>query len=125
MTLQSKSGTVEQQINSQLERANAALPQSVKQDIAAARFQAQARAKALSLNKKKSGWRNWHTSLPATLTSVAVALTVVVLVSYKQTPVIPVLPAELFTDEIPLEDFALLEDLEFADWLAEQQEVLL
>jgi hypothetical protein len=50
---------------------------------------------------------------------------VVVLVSYKQTPLIPVLPAELLTLDVPLEDLTLLEDLEFADWLAEQQEVLL
>jgi hypothetical protein len=123
MTLQSKSGTGEQQINSRLDQANAALPQSVKQDIGAARLNAQ--AKALALTKKKTTVHNWHFTLPATFTSVGVALAVVVLVSYKQTPLIPVLPAELLTLDVPLEDLTLLEDLEFADWLAEQQEVLL
>ncbi|WP_199610982.1 hypothetical protein [Flocculibacter collagenilyticus] len=34
---------------------------------------------------------------------------------------IPQLPAELVEEELPLEDLALLQDLEFADWLSEQQ----
>jgi hypothetical protein len=123
MTLQSKSDSGEQKINSQLDQANAALPQSVKQDIGAARLNAQ--AKALALSKKRKTVRSWDFTLPASFTSVGVALVVVVLVNYKQTPVIPVLPAELLTLDVPLEDLTLLEDLEFANWLAEEQEVLL
>jgi hypothetical protein len=123
MTLQSKSDSGEQKINSRLDQANAALPQSVKQDIGAARLNAQ--AKALALSKKRKTVRSWDFTLPASFTSVGVALVVVVLVNYKQTPVIPVLPAELLTLDVPLEDLTLLEDLEFANWLAEEQEVLL
>ncbi len=120
MTSASKQTQLEQQLNAQLEQANADLPESVKQDIASARMQALAQAKA---NQQAKGFK--ATFVPATFASVGVALAVVALVSYQQPPAIPAMPAELYATDMPSEDLALLEDLEFANWLLEQQEVLL
>ena len=121
MTSKSSSTNVEQLVNAKLDQANAALPLSVRQDIAAARIQAQAKAQRPGI----ASTFHWHSGWSTAIASVGVALAVVVLVSYQANPVIPAIPAALLAEEIPLEDLAMLEELEFANWLAEQEEVLL
>jgi hypothetical protein len=37
---------------------------------------------------------------------------------------LPPLPSNLFVQDIPVEDLAMLEELEFANWLAEQKEMV-
>ncbi|MGS2721100.1 hypothetical protein [Paraglaciecola aestuariivivens] len=121
MTSKSKQALVEHQVNRQLDQANAALPEQVKLDIATARLQAQAMAKA----KQQPRLKPRISIMPASFATLGVAILVAALVSYQPNPKIPALPAAILTEEVPLEDLALLEDLEFANWLAEQQEVLL
>ena len=52
---------------------------------------------------------------------IAATITIVVSLRYFSVNAIPALPIAMMTTEIPLEDFALLEDLEFVTWLAENE----
>lgn len=116
-----------------LDTADGDLSEEVLSDIAQARMKAIAAAR-----QKKAGWsRNLIRSFDRTIDSVrfslsldnykvaaplAVAVAVTVLVSYDQNNQIPALPAELLSGDVPTEELAMLEDLEFASWLAEQQQ---
>ena len=123
---------LEKQINSHLDKANDALSEDIQNDIHKARVRAIAQAKLKANTLPYSTTRQilssinlqhiFTTKLIYTATPVALAL--LVLISYKPIKTIPALPGSFYSEDVPMEDLAMLEDLEFADWLAEQQEVL-
>ena len=113
------------EIYQHLDDANQAMTAEVRQDIANIR-QAALRQMHNHVPEEQSGhrWADWlgfngHTSFKLAM-PVAVAVAMLVLVSYTSQEAIPVLPVDLAYEEVPTEDLALLEDLEFASWLAEQ-----
>ena len=123
MTSASEQQQTETIVNQHLDNANQQLPAHVRNDIRRARQ----RALAAQTLRKTGYWQRiidwlsaykWALSMP---TGVAVA--VLILVSYNSTHSIEALPMDMLTTDIPSEDLELLEDLEFATWLAEQQEV--
>lgn len=144
MTLQSKSAQsasamdnsrVEKTVIESIEQANASLSDDVLSEIAQARINAikLARQQASDgnlrhrLRRQLSRITDWlrqqialdNLTLAAPL---AVAVVVTVLVSYDQSNPIPALPAEILAGDVPTEELAMLEELEFASWLAEQQQ---
>lgn len=56
---------------------------------------------------------------------VAAVVMVVVLVKYVSVDAIPELPVVMMAADVPTEDFAMLEDLEFVTWLAENEQSIL
>ena len=131
MTSQSKwspPGKVEEQVVASLEDANQQLSQEALSDIARARHNALAAARIAA--KERHSWfqelKRWQ--FPGLVNNikfaapVALAVTVGLLVSYTNTETIPVLPAEILSGDVPLEELAMLEELEFASWLAEQEQ---
>jgi hypothetical protein len=110
------------QVVDALDTSNQQLPTHIREDIRLVRQQAMRDAKAVNGKKTRTlrlpqlAW----VGAPA-----AVALTFIMLVNYPGANDIPALPADMLFVEIPSEDLALLEDLEFAQWLAQQQQVLL
>ena len=113
-----------------LEHANAELSDSVLDDIAQARMNA---IRAAHQQGEMSPFQRYLRATTEMLrrellvnnlkfaAPLAVAVVVTVLVSYDQSNSIPAFPAELMSGDIPSEELAMLEDLEFASWLAEQQ----
>ncbi len=128
MASQSDTQKVQKVVAESLDQANASLTESQRADITQARLNA---IKLASQQKPSQRWlgrlfeklkpvwllQNYHLAAPA-----AVAVIVAVLVSYNQVETVPAIPAELMLGEVPLEELALLEDLEFASWLAEQEQ---
>lgn len=126
-----ETGSVEKNIHDALEAANADMMDEVLGDIAQVRMNA---IRAAQAQKPKSALNKW---LNRTLewgrydflvdnarvaAPLAVAVVVTLLVSYNQNDTAPVIPAEFLTGDVPTEELAMLEDLEFASWLAEQQQ---
>jgi hypothetical protein len=120
-------------VKQSLDEANKALPEHVSRDISRARIQALAKARIYSSKQAKGSGAQVLESLrrlltpnfPKVFAPLAVAALLVVLVSYPQTDTFPAFPGELLIADVPMEDFALLEELEFADWLAEEQQEVL
>ncbi len=54
--------------------------------------------------------------------SVAVAVMIAISVNYASFETIPELPLAMMATEVPSEDFAMLEELEFVTWLAENEQ---
>lgn len=122
---------VEKQVISTLEQANSGLSDDVLSDIAQARLNALRKAQETSpkpfLTQHIQGMYEWlrydlfvHNYKMAA--PLAVAVVVTVLVSYTKDNSVPVLPVEFLSDDVLTEELAMLEDLEFANWLAEQQQ---
>jgi len=76
----------------------------------------------LKLTNRLQSWISLQKMAP-----IALAVCLAILVNYLNQPandfgdvvVVQPIPAELFTAQIPTEDIALLQDLEFASWLSE------
>ncbi|WP_293751107.1 hypothetical protein [uncultured Paraglaciecola sp.] len=123
---------LEKQINSHLDKANEALSEDIQNDIHQARVMAIAQAKLKVNTLSDSTARRIVSNISlrhmfskkVIYTTTPIALALLILVSYQPTKTIPALPMGLYSEDVPMEDLAMLEDLEFADWLAEQQEVL-
>lgn len=126
---------LERKVIDSLERANGCLSDEVVSDIARARMNAVAAAKRQGgrtnlnqlIKRRLSVISDWLCSQASvgkiTLAApMAVAVIVTVLVSYNHSNPIPAIPAEIFSGEVPTEELAMLEELEFASWLAEQQQ---
>ena len=100
------------------------MPQKASDDIY------QARMKALNAyqNKAKIGANKgigatWFSSpFPKVALPVAAAVLVAVSLNYHTTASVPELPLAMMTEEMPIEDLALLEELEFVTWLAENEQ---
>ena len=124
MTSKFDDQALQQKINAELDSANAQLSDSVMSDIAMARQRALSQAARAGekspANLGLSRWfenRTLQVAVPA-----AFAVAAVMLVSYQSNEVVPMLPAEFLTADVPMEDLSLLEDLEFASWLAQQEQ---
>lgn len=123
---------LEKQINSHLDKANDTLSENVQNDIRQARVRAVAQAKLKVNTLQHPTTRHIISSInlqhiftkKVIFTATPIALTLLVLVNYTPSRTIPALPEGFYSVDVPMEDLAMLEDLEFVDWLAEQQEVL-
>lgn len=131
MTSNSEQDKVSRKAVQALERANDRLSDDVLADIHNAREQAlnQAQHKPARLRLVQSLLNRWQRMRSEVLVHqfryaapVAVAVIVAVLVSYDSDKAIPALPEAFLSDDIPGEELAMLEELEFASWLAEQQQ---
>ena len=114
-------------VNSSLDQSVEQLSASIKSDIAQARVKALSKLKQNKQNKQKSNILNVIKSYlvsPAISVGLPVAAAVVVVISMKYMPVesIPELPLAMMATEIPNEDFAMLAELEFVTWLAENEQ---
>lgn len=110
--------------NTHLDNANASLPQHIKDDVARARQAALQQARQAPASSLSTWDKVRERFTPVTLMQVsvpvAVAVMVTMLVSYSSDEHIPALPVQLLTENVPAEDLDMLEELEFATWLAEQ-----
>jgi len=114
-----------QSVNSALNHSVDTLPESTLTDIA--------RVRALALNSKNVQL-NLQKSILDTIIAwlfnpmfkigvpVAAAITIFISVNYVSVDTIPELPLAMMAADIPTEDFAMLEDLEFITWLAENEQ---
>ena len=134
MTTASKQKKLEQLANEALDNSiEHQLSVSVQEDIKAARIRALNAAKPSksTANDAAKPWQGIKTLLSCqVMVPSAVAVALVILVNYTQIfPAdsstelvqIPPLPAEVMDDTIPSEDLRLLQDIEFAHWLATQE----
>lgn len=125
------------QVIAELDAANQTLPDAVEQDISMARQRALMQAR----NAKRGVQPNNNhitsdkfkkTPLWAWGTPAAVAMVAMLLVSYEPNQAVVTIPTEMLSGELTSDDMHLIsdmeftQDLEFADWLAQQeQEALL
>ncbi len=125
---------LEKRVVEQLDSAEHALSQDVVNDIAQARVQAVQKARMAKAQKQYKGHASslpWR--LPALVlgTPAAVAFVALLLVSYGPNKAIPELPVGVILGDVAVDDLALIndmeftQDLEFADWLAQQNEEVL
>lgn len=114
-----------------LDAAVERMPAQTKTDIASARMNAlrvlkqqQAAPERLSYIQQVTHWVTQPFSKVAF--PVAAAVLVAVSLNYQTAEPIPQLPLAMMNEEVPAEDLAMLEDLEFVTWLAENpQEAML
>jgi len=118
---------IKQKVNSQLDDSIAHLSQQVQGDIA------QARMKALAKVNTQTGISGTYLfiervknalSLPRLMivgTPIAAAVVLTFLVKPTSIDSLPEFPMALMSSELPTEDLALLEDLEFVTWLAKNE----
>ncbi|MBD1388497.1 hypothetical protein IC617_03565 [Neiella sp. HB171785] len=125
MTSTSNNKEVEQLVNQQLDASNEQLTTSARNDISQARLAAlragqnQRQYRSEQSNSVLAPFFNrprWQYAMPV------VALAAIMLVTYPSPETIPALPHELMSADVPNADLALLEDLEFATWLAQRQQ---
>lgn len=117
-------GAIEQLVNNALDQSNVQMPASVAADLAHAR---KAALDATKGNQTKQGsWGfipQWLAEpIPRIMVPGAAAAVLAVVISYSMVDPIPALPAGMVTADIPAEDLAMLEDLEFVSWLAENEQ---
>lgn len=116
---------IEKQVTDLLDESEKQLSSKVKHDIRMATRAAVLRARHEQSAKKSIVERfvqptmQFKFALPAFL---AVALLYGMNINNPES--IPALPANMLAMDLPPEDLGLLEDLEFADWLAEQEVTL-
>lgn len=80
-----------------------------------------ARVRAIALNQGNVQARS-NTSVVNIGVSVAAAVMIAISVNYVSFETIPELPLAMMATEVPSEDFAMLEELEFVTWLAENEQ---
>lgn len=125
MTLKSEQQPIEQKVVEVLDSAEQGLPVGVKNDLAMARrkavLQAQRQTSSGSrlINKLMKPLTEVKFAFPAVL-----AIALLYIINVDQPNSVPTLPANMLSMDLPTEDLALLEDLEFANWLAEQEVTL-
>jgi len=107
-----------------LESSAKQLPQQTQDDIAHARQTAlkvlRAQQTSTTEHSLMQQVGNWVTQ-PFSKVAFPVAAVVLVAVSlsYSTSEQLPQLPLAMASEEVPTEDFTMLEDLEFVTWLAE------
>jgi len=114
-----------QSVNNALNHSVNTLPESTLADLA------RVRAHALNSNNVQMSSQN---SIIDTVIAwlfnpmfkigipVAAAITIFISVNYVSVEAIPELPLAMMAADIPTEDFAMLEDLEFITWLAKNEQ---
>ncbi len=120
---ESKSSDITQLTNRALDQSVNKLPDKTLADLA------QVRAAALEYSKIKPeqplAKRLYHYISDHLLVNitvpVAAALVVVFSMKYVTPNTIPAMPIAMLTNEVPTEDLAMLEDLEFITWLAKNE----
>ncbi len=125
MTLPSDndSGHVEQRINQALDHSVEQLPQTTKDSL----YKARLTALSAMHNKAKPKNLSWQIRqliahpLPKVAVPVTAALLVALSWQYGTVESVPQLPIAMMSEDMPSEDLALLEDLEFVTWLAQEQ----
>lgn len=111
-------------VQRQLDAADEMLPDEIKASITDTRLAALREARRLQLQGDgKAEGSFWQRLTPRywPVAPAALAVALAVYVSYNMNDTIPALPADLLAAEMPPEDLSLLQDLEFADWLAQQE----
>ena len=99
------------------------LSDNAKSDLMAARHAA---LRAARQTDTKPGWAaqigQWL-AMPTTKAAVPVAAAVLIALSltYETAQPVPALPVAMVDGDVPTEDLALLEDLDFVTWLAENE----
>ncbi len=125
MTLKSEQQPIEQKVVEALDSAEQGLPVGVKYDLAMARRKA-----VLQAQRQTSSGSRLINKLAMPLTEIkfafpaVLAIALLYIVNVDQPNSVPTLPANMLSMDLPTEDLALLEDLEFANWLAEQEVTL-
>ena len=114
-----------QSVNNALDHSVDSLPESTLADLA------RVRAVALNSNNIQS---SSHKSIVDTfiaclfnpMIKIGVPVAAVIMISlsvkYASVEVIPELPLAMMAADVPTEDFAMLEDLEFVTWLAKNEQ---
>jgi len=122
-----KQNKVEKTITAALDQSIDQMSASTLTDIADVRRQALAH---LNVEKSKNSLidivKKWL-MMPPVAAGLPVAFAIMVTISIKDTEMdsIPELPLAMMITEVPNEDFAMLEDLEFVAWLAENEQSIL
>lgn len=112
-------------VNDELDHAVSNIPDNILADIARVRATAlnqsngQVTSKASIIDKCISWLFNPLIKIGV---PVAVAVMIAVSVRYVSVDTIPELPLAMMATDVPNEDFAMLEDLEFVTWLAENEQ---
>lgn len=123
-----ETNNLENQINTVLDDVNAELTSQQCDDISQARIQAIKLAKVRNtfdfsvLSFMQSMLQKQHMMVA---TPLAFSALLIFFVSFNTSDTLPHLPTNFFSDDVPMEDLTMLEELEFANWLAEQQEMVL
>jgi len=112
-----------QSVKDALDHAVSHLPENIVTDIARARTVALNNALTSSKKSVFDTCLAWL-SMPVVNVGGAVtaAIMVAISINYVSVDAIPELPVAMMATEMPHEDFALLEDLEFVTWLAENEQ---
>lgn len=125
MTSKSEQQLIEQKIVESLNSAEQDLPVETKNELSLARRAAILQARRAQ-HTQSSLWRKLVGSITeikfALPASLAIAL--LYIVNIEQPNSVPAFPADMLSMDLPSEDLELLEDLEFANWLAEQEVTL-
>jgi len=124
----------EQEIIKQLDNSVDRLSVNQLNDIAQARVAALTKLNVHNVNPEdniKQSGISWSEILKSYIVErvssiklalpVAASIALVISLTYFQAESIPELPVAMMATEFPLEDFAMLEDLEFVTWLAENE----
>jgi len=114
-----------QTANNALDFSAKNLPENILSDIARVRTNAlnQDYATVVSKSSIVDTWLTWLFNPMVNLgIPVVAAVIIAVLVDNASVESIPELPLVMMATEVPNEDFALLEDLEFVTWLAENEQ---
>jgi len=114
-----------QTANDALDLSAKNLPENILSDIARVRTNAlnQGYATVVSKSSIVDTWLTWLFNPMVNLgIPVVAAVIIAVLVDNASVESIPELPLVMMATEVPIEDFALLEDLEFVTWLAENEQ---
>ncbi|MGJ8682140.1 hypothetical protein [Paraglaciecola sp.] len=117
---QSDDMKIAKKVNDLLDTENEKLSVEACADISRARLQALNSANPDKLTLAR------FISKPTQFVVAPLALSAVflVLVNFYSGDTLPHLPKHLFAQDVPMEDLAMLEELEFASWLAEQKEMV-
>jgi len=121
---ESEQNNVEKPINEALDKSVEHLSAVTLSEIGKARVLA---LKHLNESKNKESLidivKAWLT-IPTITMGIPAALAVIITISVKYTALehIPELPLAMMITEVPNEDFAMLEDLEFVTWLVENEQ---
>lgn len=100
------------------------LPKQATDDIYHARMKAlNAYQNRATTRANKNASATWFSSpFPKVALPVAAAVLVAVSLNYHNAASIPELPSGMIAAQMPTEDLALLEELEFVTWLAENEQ---
>lgn len=127
MTLKSDQDPLADWVSKQLDDANEQLTEQQLKDIQqvrlnALRGQTEIRQRGWLFRAHEYIAQQLGSSSVLVAAPVAVAVIMGLLVSYSNESEIPALPLEYVSTDVPSEELALLEDLDFATWLAENNQ---